>query len=253
MLYHPTLDKLKMLKFSGMSHALEEQMQQSDLPPLSFEERLGLLIDREITERDNRRLTNRLRQARLKQQACLEDIDYQATRGLDKALLLKLSDCQWVKKSLNILITGPTGVGKSWIACALAHKACREGYTAWYQRLPRLLQELPLAKGDGSYAKLLARLAKTDVLILDDWGLSKLTAEQRRDLLEILEDRHGSRATVITSQLPLDQWHAIIGDATLADAIMDRLVHNAYKINLRGESMRKKQSKLTDNEHTELK
>ena len=253
MLYHPTLDKLKMLKFGGMSHALEEQMQCPDMSQLSFEERLGLLIDREITERDNRRLTNRLRQARLKQQACLEDIDYQATRGLDKALLLKLSDCQWVKKSLNILITGPTGVGKSWIACALAQKACREGYTAWYQRLPRLLQELPLAKGDGSYAKLMARLAKTDVLVLDDWGLSKLTAEQRRDLLEILEDRHGSRATVITSQLPLDQWHGIIGDATLADAIMDRLVHNAYKINLRGESMRKKQSKLTDNEHTELK
>jgi DNA replication protein DnaC len=253
MLYHPTLDKLKMLKFNGMSHALEEQMQCPDMPQLSFEERLGLLIDREITERDNRRLTNRLRQARLKQQACLEDINYQANRGLDKALLLKLSDCEWVKKSLNILITGPTGVGKSWIACALAQKACREGYTAWYQRLPRLLQELPLAKGDGSYAKLLARLAKTDVLVLDDWGLSKLTAEQRRDLLEILEDRHGTRSTVITSQLPLDQWHATIGDATLADAIMDRLVHNAYKINLRGESMRKRQAKLTDTEHTELK
>ena len=251
MLYHPTLDKLRTLKFSGMSHALEEQMQCSEIAELSFEERLGLLVDREITERDNRRLTNRLRQARLKQQACLEDIDYQANRGLDKALLLKLNDCQWVKKSLNILITGPTGVGKSWIACALAQKACREGYTAWYQRLPRLLQELPLAKGDGSYAKLLARLAKTDVLVLDDWGLAKLTAEQRRDLLEILEDRHGSRSTVITSQLPLDQWHAIIGDATLADAIMDRLVHNAYKINLRGESMRKKQAKLTNTVHTE--
>ncbi len=151
-----------------------------------------------------------------------------------------------MKKPINILITGPTGVGKSWIACALANKVCREDHTAWYQRLPRLLQELPLARGDGSYAKLLARLAKTDVLILDDWGLEKLNAEQRRDLLEILEDRHGSRATIITSQLPLDQWHAIIGDATLADAIMDRLVHNAYKINLRGESMRKKQAKLTE-------
>lgn len=251
MLHHPTLDKLKTLKFSGMSHALEEQIQCPEIAELSFEERLGLLVDREITERDNRRLTNRLRQAKLKQQACLEDIDYQANRGLDQALLLKLSDCQWVKKSLNILITGPTGVGKSWIACALAQKTCREGYTAWYQRLPRLLQELPLAKGDGSYSKLLARLAKTDVLVLDDWGLSKLTAEQRRDLLEILEDRHGSRSTIITSQLPLDQWHAIIGDATLADAIMDRLIHNAYKINLRGESMRKKQSKLTTIENSE--
>ena len=247
MLYHPTLDKLKMLKFSGMSRALEEQMQSTDITQLSFEERLGLLVDREITERDSRRLTSRLRQARLKQQACLEDADYQASRGLDKALLLKLSDCQWVKKSINILITGPTGVGKSWIACALAQKACREGYTAWYQRLLRLLQELPLAKGDGSYTKLLARLAKTDVLLLDDWGLSKLNAEQRRDLLEILEDRYGSRAIIITSQLPLDQWHDIIGDATLADAIMDRLVHNAYKINLTGESMRKKTSKIDNN------
>lgn len=246
MLNHPTLDKLKMLKFNGMCHALEEQMQCADITQFSFEERLGLLVDREITERDNRQLTNRLRQAQLKQQACLEDIDYQASRGLDKTLLQKLSDCQWVKKPINILITGPTGVGKSWIACALANKVCREGHTAWYQRLPRLLQELPLARGDGSYAKLLARLAKTDVLILDDWGLEKLNAEQRRDLLEILEDRHGSRATIITSQLPLDQWHAIIGDATLADAIMDRLVHNAYKINLKGESMRKKQAKLTE-------
>ena len=246
MLYHPTLDKLKMLKFSGMSHALEEQIQCADIAQLSFEERLGLLVDREITERDNRRLTSRLRQARLKQQACMEDIDYQASRGLDKAMLMKLGDCQWAKKSINILITGPTGVGKSWIACALAHKACREGYSAWYQRLTRLLQELPLAKGDGSYAKILMRLAKTDVLVLDDWGLFKLNAEQRRDLLEILEDRYGSRATIITSQLPLDQWHDLIGDATLADAIMDRLVHNAYKINLTGESMRKKQAKLTD-------
>jgi DNA replication protein DnaC len=233
-----------MLKFSGMCLALEEQMQSPDITQLSFEERLGLLIDREITERDNRRLTSRLRQARLKQQACLEDIDYQANRGLDKTLLLKLSDCQWAKKAINILITGPTGIGKSWMACALAQKACREGYSAYYQRLTRLLQELPLARGDGSYAKLLARLAKTDVLVLDDWGLVKLNAEQRRDLLEILEDRHGSRATIITSQLPIDQWHDIIGDATLADAIMDRLVHNAYKINLTGESMRKKTSKI---------
>lgn len=246
MLYHPTLDKLRLLKFSGMCLALEEQMQSPDITQLSFEERLGLLVDREITERDNRQLTSRLRQARLKQQACLEDIDYQANRGLDKALLLKLSDCQWVKKSINILITGPTGVGKSWVACALAQKACREGYSAWYQRITRLLQELPLARGDGSYVKLLARLAKTDVLVLDDWGLVKMNAEQRRDLLEILEDRYGSRATIIASQLPLDQWHDIIGDATLADAIMDRLVHNAYKINLTGESMRKKQAKLTD-------
>ena len=164
---------------------------------------------------------------------------------LDKALLQSLQDCQWIKKHLNVLITGPTGVGKSWIACALAQKACREGYTAIYQRLPRLFQELPLAKGDGSYSKLLNRLGKTDVLLLDDWGLAKPSAEQRRDLLEILEDRHGSRSTIVTSQLPLDQWHASIGDSTLADAIMDRLVHNAYKIKLEGDSLRKQQANLT--------
>jgi DNA replication protein DnaC len=245
MLNHPALDKLKTLKFYGMIQGLHDQAQHPAIDQLSFEERLGLLVDRELTDRLDRRLKNRLLQARLKQQACLEDIDYQSHRGLDKALVHSLHDCQWVKKHLNILITGPTGVGKSWIACALAQKACREGYTALYQRIPRLFQELPLAKGDGSYSKLLTRLGKTDVLLLDDWGLAKLTAEQRRDLLEILEDRHGTRSTIVTSQLPLDQWHASIGDATLADAIMDRLVHNAYKINLKGESLRKKQAKLT--------
>ena len=245
MLNHPTLDKLKTLKFYGMIQGLHDQAQHPAIDQLSYEERLGLLVDRELTDRLDRRLKNRLLQARLKQQACLEDIDYQSHRGLDKALVHSLHDCQWVKKHLNILITGPTGVGKSWIACALAQKACREGYTALYQRIPRLFQELPLAKGDGSYSKLLTRLGKTDVLLLDDWGLAKLTAEQRRDLLEILEDRHGARSTIVTSQLPLDQWHASIGDATLADAIMDRLVHNAYKINLKGESLRKKQAKLT--------
>ncbi len=212
---------------------------------MSFEERLGLLIDREVTEREDRRLSTRLRQAKLKQNACVEDMDYQQPRGLDKSLMLDLAQCQWIKKQLNLLITGPTGVGKTWIACALAQKACREGYTALYLRLPRLLQELPIAKGDGTYARLLARLAKIDVLVLDDWGLSPLVAEQRRDLLEILEDRHDNRSTLVTSQLPLDKWHHIIGDPTLADAILDRLVHNAYKINLKGESMRKRKSKLT--------
>ncbi len=239
MLNHPTLDKLKTLNLQGMLEGLQDQTQQSAIESLGFEERLGLLVDREITHRLDRRLKNRLHQAKLKQNACLEDVNYQANRGLDKALLQSLQDCKWIKNHLNILITGPTGVGKSWIACALAHQACRAGYTAIYQRIPRLFQELPLAKGDGSYSKRLNRLGKTDVLLLDDWGLSKLTAEQRRDLLEILEDRHGSRSTIVTSQLPLDQWHNSVGDATLADAIMDRLVHNAYKIKLEGESLRK--------------
>jgi DNA replication protein DnaC len=245
MLIHPTLDKLNMLRFTGMAKALAEQMQLPEIEQLSFEERLGLLIDREMTERDDRRLKSRLRQARLKQNACLEDIDYRHPRGLDRSLISTLAHCQWVKKHLNILIIGPTGVGKTWIACALAQKACRQGYSALYLRLPRLLQEMPIAKGDGSYPKLLRTLAKTDVLILDDWGLSKLSAEQRRDLLEILEDRHDTRSTLVTSQLPIDQWHQSIGEPTLADAILDRLVHNAYKIKLKGESMRKQKVKLT--------
>jgi DNA replication protein DnaC len=245
MLNHPTLDKLHELRFTGMAKALTDQMALPDIDELSFEERLGLLVDREVTEREDRRLTTRLRQAKLKQNACIEDIDFKQSRGLDKSLILDLAQCQWIKKHLNLLITGPTGVGKTWVACALAQKACREGFTSLYLRLPRLLQELPIAKGDGTYTRLMNRLAKVDVLILDDWGLSKLIAEQRRDLLEILEDRHDTRSTIVTSQLPLDQWHHIIGDPTLADAILDRLVHNAYKINLKGESMRKNKSKLT--------
>jgi len=245
MLHHPTVDKLQALRFTGMAQALTEQMAITDIEELSFEERLGLLIDREMTSREDRRLQSHLRRAKLRHNTCIEDIDYRQSRGLDKSLMLDLAQCQWIKQHLNLLITGPTGVGKTWIACALAHKACCEGYTAHYLRLPKLLQELPIARGDGTYAKLLTRLAKIDVLILDDWGLCKFVAEQRRDLLEILEDRYDCRSTIVTSQLPLDQWHHIIGDPTLADAIMDRLVHNAYKINLKGESMRKRKTRLT--------
>tara|TARA_A100001391_G_scaffold44064_1_gene25679 strand:- start:226 stop:981 length:756 start_codon:yes stop_codon:yes gene_type:complete len=251
MLKHPTLDKLQALKFTGMVAALIDQMAMQDIDDLAFEERLGLLVDREITERENRRLTSRLRRAKLRHNAALEDIDYQNPRGLDKGLIQSLAGCQWAKEHLNILITGPTGVGKTWLACALAQKACREGYTAQYVRLTRLLRELMIAKGDGRYPKLLANLAKVDVLILDDWGLMKLSAENRRDLLEALEDRHGIRSTIATSQLPIDEWHAVIGDPTLADAILDRLVHNAYKINLRGESMRKRKAKLTSTTSSE--
>ncbi len=251
MLKHPTLDKLHALKLTGMAAALADQSATPDITDLSFEERLGLLVDREMTERDNRRMSSRLRRAKLRHAAILEDIDYRNSRGLNKGLVQSLASCQWVKEHLNVLITGPTGVGKTWLACALAHKACREGYTAQYVRLTRLLGELTIAKGDGQYSKLLTSLAKVDVLILDDWGLMKLSAENRRDLLEVLEDRHGRRSTIATSQLPIEEWHGVIGDATLADAILDRLVHNAYKINLRGESMRKQQAKLTGTETSE--
>lgn len=245
MLTHPTLDKLRELKCTGMVAALNEQMTLPDSDALTFEERLGLLVDRELTERSNRRTANRLQRARLKHQAALEDIDYHHPRGLDKALMQSLATCQWVHNHLNILITGPTGVGKTWLACALAHSACRHGYSARYLRLPRLLQDMTIAKGDGRYPKLLNTLARTQLLILDDWGLVKLNTEQRRDLLEILEDRHERSSTLVTSQLPLDKWHSSIGDATLADAILDRLVHNAYKLPLKGESMRKQKKILT--------
>ena len=245
MLNHPTLEKLRTLKFHGMARALEEQLNSSDFDSLSFEERLGLLVDREFSERENRRLQTRLRHAKLRQQACMEDIDYQHPRGLDKSLMLSLGTCRWIDEHLNILLTGPTGTGKSFIACALAHRACMEGFKAIYFRSSRLFSDLVMAKGDGRYNKLMSSIAKTDLLVIDDWGLSTLTDQERRDLLEIMEDRHGVRSTIIAAQLPVEHWHEVIGNPTLADAILDRLVHNAHKINLKGESMRKKKSKKT--------
>ena len=245
MLTHPTFEKLQALRLAGMARAFEDQQRLPEIGSLSFEERLGLLVDREMTDRENRRLKTRLRQARLRQPAALEDIDFRHPRGLDKSLIAQLSSCHWVDQHHNILITGPTGCGKTFLACALAHKACREGYTVRYLRLYRLFQDLQLAKGDGRYPKLLAALAKTDLIALDDWGLAPPTDEQRRDLLELLEDRHGLRSTLVAAQLPADKWHAQIGDPTLADAILDRLIHNAHKISLKGDSMRKLKSKLT--------
>lgn len=240
MLTHPTLDKLHALKLTGMVQALSEQMTTPDITALSFEERLGLLVDREMTERDNRRLKTRLHKAKLRQSACLEDLDYRPPRGLDKSLITRLALCQWIRDRHNVLITGPTGIGKTWIACALGHHACRQGFTTLYLRLPRLLQELPMAKGDGRYGKLMTTLSRTDLLLLDDFGLAPLNAEHRHDLLEVLEDRHDQRATIVTSQLPVEHWHEAIGDSTLADAILDRLGHNAYKIALKGDAMRKR-------------
>jgi DNA replication protein DnaC len=244
-LKHPIFEKLEQLRFYGMLKALEEQMQMPDIKQLSFEERLGLLVDREMTERENRRLKTRLRKAKLRQNACVEDVDFRHPRKLDKTLFINLADGRWLKEHNNVLLIGPTGVGKTYLACALAQKACRQGYSALYFRLPRLLHELSIAKADGRYDKLLTGIGRIDLLVLDDWGLYKFVKEQRHDLLEILEDRHGRRSTLVTSQLPVKHWHEIIADPTLADAILDRLIHNAYKLVLSGESMRKKQSKLT--------
>lgn len=245
MLTHPTLDKLHTLRLTGMARAFEEQLKMPDIEALTTEERLGLMVDREMTERDCRRLQTRLRRARLRHAAATEDIDYRHPRGLDKSLMTKLATSQWIREHHNVLITGPTGIGKSWLACALAHKACRDGLNALYVRVSRFFQDLSTAKGDGRYPKLMNAIAKSDVLVLDDFGTAALKDEHRRDLLEILDDRYGVRATLVTSQFPVENWHELIGDPTLADAILDRLIHNAYKINLKGDSMRKRRKKLT--------
>ena len=245
MLTHPILDEINTLKLTGMYKALSDQLHMPDVESLDFMTRLGLMVDRETTERANRRLQTRLKKAKLRQQGCFEDIDFRTPRGLDKQLILSLASCDWIKKANNILLTGATGTGKSYLACALAHKACLEGYTVRYTRLPRLVEEIAMARADGSYGKLMLELARTDLIILDDWGLAAMTRPQRHDLLEILEDRNSLKSTIVTSQLPVEAWHEYIGDPTLADAILDRLVHSAYKINLKGESMRKKNATLT--------
>lgn len=245
MLTHPTMEKLRAMKLWGMVKALEDQTATFEVNSLSFEERLGLMVDREMEERQNRRMTTRLKKAKLRLPACMEDIDYRHPRGLDKALMMSLASCSFVRKAQNIIITGPTGVGKTYLACAFTHKACLEGYSAQYRRLPKLLAELAVARGDGRYPKVMAAHAKTDLLVLDDLGIDRLSREERLDLLELLEDRYGLKSTLVAAQIPIDQWHEIIGDPTLADAILDRLVHNAHKIELMGESMRIKYGALT--------
>jgi DNA replication protein DnaC len=240
MLTHPTSERLLALGLAGMAKALDEQRHNHSAEGLSFEERLALLVDREAAERESKRLVTRLKFANLRQNACVEDLDTKAARGLDKALFAKLAAGDWIARRQDLLITGKTGTGKSWLACALGHKACRDGRAVAYHRVPRLFEALTIAKGDGRHARLLKSIAKIDVLILDDWGLGILAPTERRDLLEILEDRHGRGSTIVTSQLPVDHWHEAIGDPTLADAILDRLVHNAHRLLLSGESLRRR-------------
>jgi len=240
-----TIEQLHQMKLHTMAAAFKEESERPNNTDLTFEDRFGMLVEREWLFRENRRIDSRLKSAKLKHQAAIEDIDFRAPRGLDKSVFLSLANCQWIKNNHNVIITGPTGIGKSYLAEALTNKACREGCTARYYRAPRLFQELAMARGDGSYAVLLQKLAKTDLLIIDDWGFATLTDMERRDLLEVMEDRHGIRSTLITSQYPITTWHDIIGEPTLADAILDRVVHNAHKITLTGESMRKTKSNLT--------
>lgn len=243
MLRHPTIESLKALRLFGMVKALEEQERSTEYGSLAFEERLGLLVGRERIEQEDRSITARLRRARLTQQAAIEDVDLRAARGLDRSVMTALSTCSWISGHHNLLITGPTGVGKSWLACAFGHKACREGHSVLYHRLTRLFTELSISRGEGRYLRLLKTLSEVQLLIIDDWGLAPLPGDQLRDLLEIMDDRHGRKSTLITSQLPIDHWHEWLGEATLADAIMDRLIHNAHKITLKGDSLRKNLSK----------
>jgi DNA replication protein DnaC len=239
MLTHPTIDQLKALKLDGMADAFSELSQQDRAKDLTPADWLALLLDRETAHRGTKRFKSRLRNARLRHgQASIEDVNYRAPRKLDKGLFQQLATCRWIGEHRNLLVTGPCGVGKSWLSCALAQKACRDGYSVHYARVPRLFADLELAHGDGRFAKLFRTLTRADLLILDDWGPDRLSAPQRRDLMEIVEDRYGAGSTLITSQLPVDAWHEVIAEPTFADAILDRLVHNAYRLALDGPSLR---------------
>lgn len=241
MLTHPTFDRLNALGLHGMAKAFVDIEATGEAASLGHAEWLALLLEREVSLRHDKRLATRLRHAKLRQQACVEDVDYRTPRGLDRALFASLVEGRWIDDHANLLICGPAGVGKSWIASALGHKACRDNRSVLYQRVPRLFDDLALARGDGRHPRLLRALGRVDLLILDDWGLAPLDAGARHDLLEILEDRYGRRSTLVTSQLPVDQWHALIGDPTYAyaDAVLDHLVHNAHRLDLSGESLRR--------------
>jgi len=240
MLTEPTIDKLRGMRLGTMADAWLSQREQPKVHDLDFDTRFGLLVDAEHLSRDNKRLARALRAAKLRlPNACIEDIDFAPKRELDRAAIRQLGTCTWIASHANVIITGATGTGKSYLACALAQQACRSGYRVSYRRMPRLIEELALAHADGTYTRLLGRLAKVDVLVLDDWGIAPLRDQERRDMLEIVEDRHGARATIITSQLPVENWHDYVGDPTIADALLDRVVHTAHRIKLKGPTRRK--------------
>ncbi|MDD3761631.1 IS21-like element helper ATPase IstB [Acidithiobacillus acidisediminis] len=235
----PTLNTLRQLHLDAMADALDEQTRLPQYQELSFEERLGLLLDRELCARDQRRLTRLLKLAHLKHDACAEDIDYRSSRGLDRSRIAALIQNTWIRQGQNLLLTGATGTGKTWLACAFGHQACRQGLSVRYLRLPRLLEDLRIRHGDGSFGRYLNTLAKVDLLLLDDWGLAPMGGEDARDLLEIIDDRVGQRATLITSQLPVSHWHEYLGEPTVADAVLDRLLQSAHRLELKGESLRR--------------
>ena len=248
MLNQPTLDKLQTMKLHGMASAFRLQLETTDTAQLSFEERFALLVDQQWLWKENRALERRLRTSKLKERGVVENIDYQHPRGLDRKLMRTLAASEWVKQHQNLLLIGPTGIGKTWLACALAQKACRDGYTILHKRAAELFRELSVAHADGSFGRLLLRLSRIDILVLDDFAMAPLKDSERRDFLELCDDRYQRRSTILTSQVPLAHWHEQIGDPTLADSILDRLVHNAYRLELSGESMRKKRNRKPEEE-----
>ena len=243
MLNQPTIEKLYAMKLHGMADGFRAQLESTDLSPLSFEEHLAMLVDQQWLWKENRALARRLQMAKLKERAVVEDIDYQHARGLDRKLMRTLSSSEWVRQKQNILLLGPTGIGKTWLGCALAHKACRDGFSVLHKRTAELFRELAVAHVDGSIGGLLLKLSRMDVLLLDDFAMTPLKDSERRDFLEICDDRYQQRSLILTSQMPLAHWHEQIGDPSIADSILDRLVHNAYRIELNGESIRKKRGR----------